>query len=143
MNSISEPDRQEPPSTSTQPVNDTLDFTELDVTDENVSATLRCKWKSSIRRASDLPDAGTDLLRVQRAKRLRRSRSPKQTITPTPTEIPSRLQQTPGGLGTSSSPSEFEDFWSSREGLQADCTWPYVGGTGAHDSTLGSLGLDF
>ncbi|KAI4100619.1 MAG: hypothetical protein L6R37_005377 [Teloschistes peruensis] len=127
-------DAQEPPLTPLQPMNEVLDLTQLDVPYDDVLATLRCSWKSSIRRAGDLPDAGADFCRTQRTKRLRQSRSPKQMLTPTPDMQPQSSRP-----GVSMSPREVVDFWSSQEALRAESMWSYDRETGAHVSTGGTL----
>ncbi|KAI4192598.1 MAG: hypothetical protein LQ350_008613 [Teloschistes chrysophthalmus] len=139
IDSLSVHDHQESPLTPAPPVNEAFDLTQLDVPDDDVLATLRCNWKSSIRRAGDMPDLGAELSRVQRAKRLRHSRSSKRMITSIPTQISSDIQQRSGRPGVSISPSEVVDFWSSQEALRADSMWSYDGGTGSQISGGGTL----
>ncbi|KAL9580713.1 MAG: hypothetical protein Q9212_004327 [Teloschistes hypoglaucus] len=139
IDSLSVPDGQEPRLTPAQPVNEALDLTQLDGPYDDVLTTLRCNWKSSIRRAGNLPDAGTDLPRVQRPKRLRHSRSPKRMITSIPTQISSDIESGSSRPGVSISPGEVVDFWSSQEALRADSMWSYDGGSGAQVTTGGTL----
>ncbi|KAL8772352.1 MAG: hypothetical protein Q9194_004644 [Teloschistes cf. exilis] len=135
IDSLSVPDPREPQLTPVQPVNEVLDLVQLDVPYDDGLAMLRCNWKSYIRRAGDLPDAGAKSCRIQRTKRLRRSRSPKQLMTPIP-----HMQSQSSRPGVSMSPREVVDFWSSQEALRAETMWSYDRGTGAPVSTGGTLG---
>ncbi|KAL8639044.1 MAG: hypothetical protein Q9228_003868 [Teloschistes exilis] len=135
IDSLSVPDPREPQLTPVQPVNEVLDLVQLDVPYDDGLAMLRCNWKSYIRRAGDLPDAGANSCRIQRTKRLRRSRSPKQLMTPIP-----HMQSQSSRPGVSMSPREVVDFWSSQEALRAETMWSYDRGTGAPVSTGGTLG---